>query len=536
MALTLMPDAQHATTSGLRTWGQGAHGQLGYGRRLKQDVTTPTAVTPLANVHIHSVACGHFHTAVVGGTGSSSAVYTWGRGALGLLGHGDEEDALVPRPVSALSGLVVRSVACGAYQTAAVTERGELFCWGWRLSRAGPGAIVEDYTTLPDKVHALAGLQVRHVSCGHYCSAATTTDGALYTWGKGDRGQLAHGDTRDVVDPERVRGGAVAGTFVWEASYGRHFLLALTAGGEVSSCGACAGGVLGRAPGRRLPFESGADHPAFDPTLRLISALRSVRVCALACGETHCAALSSEGEAYTWGTAAYGKLGHEDEGDCPEPRLVTPMLGKSLVGIACGAHSTLARDDGGQLWKWGASSAEPSPPTRLRLGGAACALGAGGGHCAVAVGEPLLPTADMALAREVGFVMPTSRAILSGAGNAAQAHAAMALVDAPIPADADPARIMSEVHALRGLLALEEARREQVYQELEALERQLQQVLWDEEMLRERRGGAEPPSVPAVAKGVALVDRSTYHSMLPEEQVEINLFGLKMGIAITSKP
>ena len=55
-------------------------------------------------------------------------------------------------------------------------------------------------------------------------------------------------------------------------------------------------------------------------------------------------------------------------------------------------------------------------------------------------------------------------------------------------------------------------------------------------MLRERRGGAEPPSVPAVAKGVALVDRSTYHSMLPEEQVEINLFGLKMGIAITSKP
>jgi uncharacterized ParB-like nuclease family protein len=187
--------------------------------------------------------------------------------------------------------------------------------------------------------------------------------------------------------------------------------------------------------------------------------------------------LSSDGEAYTWGTAAYGKLGHEDEGDRPEPRLVTPMLGKTLVGIACGAHTTVARDDGGQLWKWGSSTAEPSPPTRLRLGGAACALGAGGGHCAVAVGELLLPTADMALAREVGFVMPASRAILSGSSNAAQAHAAMALVEAPIPPDADPARVMSEVHALRGLLALEEGRREQVYQELEALQRQLQRPL-----------------------------------------------------------
>ena len=58
----------------------------------------------------------------------------------------------------------------------------------------------------------------------------------------------------------------------------------------------------------------------------------------------------------------------------------------------------------------------------------------------------------------------------------------------------------------------------------------------DEEMLRERRGGAEPPSNPMVGKGVALMDRSTYHSMLPEEQVEVNLFGFKMAVAVTSKP
>ena len=54
-------------------------------------------------------------------------------------------------------------------------------------------------------------------------------------------------------------------------------------------------------------------------------------------------------------------------------------------------------------------------------------------------------------------------------------------------------------------------------------------------MLRERRGGAEPPSEPSLTKGLALVDRTTYASMLPDEQVELNLFGFRLGIATRSK-
>ena len=62
------------------------------------------------------------------------------------------------------------------------------------------------------------------------------------------------------------------------------------------------------------------------------------------------------------------------------------------------------------------------------------------------------------------------------------------------------------------------------------------QTLVDEEMLRERRGGAEPPAQPNLNKGLALVDASTYKSMLPEEQVELNVFGFKVAYAVTHKP
>ena len=538
------------TPSGLLTWGKAAQGQLGHGRKQRHDVAAPTAVTPLSGRPVRAISCGHFHSGVVVGAGSSSEVLTCGRGSLGLLGHGDEEDVLLPRPVAALSGLAVRSIACGVYHTAAVTDRGELFCWGWKLERAAGGSLVEGYSTLPDRVQALAGLQVRHASCGHYCCAATTTDGALYTWGKGDHGQLGHGDVRDVVEPERVRGGALSGTFVWEAHFGRHFLLSLTAAGEVCSCGAADGGVLGRQPASGLLLlRRGAQPHAVgtvtggaaaaaapdEPTPRLVDGLRDVRVCAISCGEAHCAALGGEGEVYTWGQAAYGKLGHEDLSDVAAPKVVTAMYGKRLVEVACGAHMTLARDDGGHLWTWGSHSVHVAPPARLRLGGSACALAAGGGHCAVGVGDPVASASDMALAHEVGFAMPVSRAVLPE-GATAELGALAALVDAPVPADADPSRVMKEVQELRGLLAFEEARREGVHSELQALQQQLQQVLMDEEMLRERRGGAEPPSNPAVGKGVTLVDKNTYHSMLPDEQVEVNLFGFKVGIAYTSKP
>ena len=123
--------AQH-----LYSWGRNAHGQLGIGRKQRQEVDAPTAVSSFAGKPLLGVSCGSFHSAAVVAA-SPAEVHTWGRGALGLLGHGDEEDALHPRPVRGpLSGVAIRSVACGVYQTAAVTEKGELWCWGWRLEKA----------------------------------------------------------------------------------------------------------------------------------------------------------------------------------------------------------------------------------------------------------------------------------------------------------------------------------------------------------------------------------------------------------------
>ena len=140
---------------------------------------------------------------------------------------------------------------------------------------------------------------------------------------------------------------------------------------------------------------------------------------------------------------------------------------------------------------------------------------------------------DLALARQVGFEPPVTRASIPPMVADALGPLS-AVVEARVPPDADPASVLRELHELRGLLAHEESRRDAANAELMELQQQLQQVLVDEEMLRERRGGEEPPPPPShLGKGLALVDASTYKSMLPDERLEVSLFGFKLAVATT---
>lgn len=327
------------------TWGRSPHGQLGQGRRHRNVMDTPTALPTLAE-QVCMSSCGHYHSAAVT---ASAQVYTWGRGALGLLGHGDEEDMLKPRLVRALVGTAIHRVACGEYHTAAVTELGHVYCWGWRMEHADGASEknatpVESYATSPYLVHALSDETVRTIACGPYCTAAATISGALYTWGRGDHGQLGHGHKRGLVDPERVQCGVLMASdaFSWDACFGRYWLLLLTASGDVCSCGATEGGVLGRrsdvlpgADARSLGIESWSAKRSAVATLSLhsIPALQEMRVCAIACGDAHNAAATCEGEVYAWGRGAYGKLGHGGVSDAETPQVVHMIRGKRVVEV-----------------------------------------------------------------------------------------------------------------------------------------------------------------------------------------------------------
>ena len=75
---------------------------------------------------ICSVAAGANHSLAVT---QSGALYAWGEGGCGQLGHGNDEDQLLPKRVEGLQERVC-SVAAGPNHSLAVTQSGALYSWG----------------------------------------------------------------------------------------------------------------------------------------------------------------------------------------------------------------------------------------------------------------------------------------------------------------------------------------------------------------------------------------------------------------------
>ena len=85
------------------TWGDGTYnfGLLGHGNEASHWV--PKRVNePLEGIHVSSISCGPWHTAVVTSAGQ---LFTFGDGTFGVLGHGDRNSVSIPREVESLKGL-----------------------------------------------------------------------------------------------------------------------------------------------------------------------------------------------------------------------------------------------------------------------------------------------------------------------------------------------------------------------------------------------------------------------------------------------
>eukprot|EP00929_Paragymnodinium_shiwhaense_P018182 TRINITY_DN12832_c0_g1_i5.p1 TRINITY_DN12832_c0_g1~~TRINITY_DN12832_c0_g1_i5.p1 ORF type:complete len:329 (-),score=37.23 TRINITY_DN12832_c0_g1_i5:334-1320(-) len=154
-----------------------------------------------------SVACGENHVLVLDCFG---AVFSFGLGCDGQLGHGDAESRPQPCWVQSLSDECVVQVAAGSCHNlvlASSFSQGarmtKIFAWG--LNEEGQLGIGTRQTcSWPQRVTAGKRSAVL-VSCGDFHSACLCENGFLYTWGYGRGGRLGHGNEEDKLTPALVR-------------------------------------------------------------------------------------------------------------------------------------------------------------------------------------------------------------------------------------------------------------------------------------------------------------------------------------------
>ncbi|KAL0547577.1 hypothetical protein IC582_017517 [Cucumis melo] len=379
-------------------WGEGIEGGLIGGgtersasnKGMLVDALLPKLLESTMMLDVQSISLGGKHAALITKHGE---IFSWGEGKCGRLGHKINMDLDHPKLVDSLNGITAKSVACGEYQTCALTNAGEVYTWG--DSRFGAHFDCEEKSRsqwLPQKLSGLLnGISISNVACGEWHTAVVSACGRLFTYGDGTFGALGHGNLISLSQPKEVESlnglcvksvacgswhtaaivdimidrfkfkSAVGKLFTWgdgdkgklghgdnerkllptcvaplvdcdfaQVSCGRMLTVGLTNMGRVYTMGSSIHGQLGNLGSR-------------DASVAIVEGkLKEEFVKAISSGSYHVASLTSTGRVYTWGKGAHGQLGLGDSDDRNLPTLVEALGDKQVESIACGSNFTAA--------------------------------------------------------------------------------------------------------------------------------------------------------------------------------------------------
>ena len=334
------------TSSGkVYCWGRNRHGQLGYpgGENVGDDELPVTAgAVDLGGTAIE-LAAGGEHTCALMSTGG---VRCWGLGVDGQLGYGNPSDIgdnETPAQAGDVPlGALATSITAGRDHTCAITEDGSLMCWGrgaWAPTGYGHTENIGDDETPLEVGPVDLGAPALAVDAGWYHTCAIVeheAGNALRCFGYGGVGQLGYASTESIGDDETPSSaGDIDLGFVPSAvSAGLYHTCATDQTGAAVCFGYGLYGRLGTANEEDI---------GDDETPSVLSPIPlSSSVISLSAGSEHTCAVQSTGGVVCWGSAAYGQLGsgdNEDIGDDEYPDGSLPILESDVNECLLGTHS-----------------------------------------------------------------------------------------------------------------------------------------------------------------------------------------------------
>ena len=359
----------------LHAWGSGANNALGTGST--ETARAPARVETLRSRDVRAVATNKVHALAADCDGR---LFAWGcsrDGALGLgkISERDQNSAAAvffPTLVRALGrNIRVIAVSAGLSHSACVTADGDAFTWGCaRLGRLGYFVASEAEPEsarsetdeeqeqrrwtqwTPRKVPNMGPTRARDVSCGDAHTAILDADGAVWTFGSNDRGQLGYFTACDEGSPhsavarqvEYLKHRDVAVACV---SCSKHHVVVCSVAGD-----ACYSWGNGSTNSRRVVFPKPTDYGVSWHAI-------DHRVVKVSAGGMQSAAITVDGWVYVWDSA----------GESLEARLLdeNTALGwdRRAVDVSCGATSSVVVAHTGEAYTWDANEFEFDAQTRL---------------------------------------------------------------------------------------------------------------------------------------------------------------------------
>jgi alpha-tubulin suppressor-like RCC1 family protein len=323
------------TDGTLWTWGVGSNGQLGTNNTINRS----TPVTTFAGgTNWKQVSSGNTHTAAIKTDGT---LWTWGGGGNGRLGTNDTTDRSTPVTTFA-GGTDWKQVSSGNSHTSAIKTDGTL--WTWGLGSNGQLGTNDTINRSTPVTTFAGGTNWKQVSSGSSHTAAIKTDGTLWTWGNGSNGRLGTNNTTQRLTPVTTFAG---GTNWKQVSGGTSHTAAIKTDGTLWTWGNGTNGRLGTndtTPDRSTPvttFAGGTDWKQ------------------VSSGNSHTVALKDDGvnkELFVFGAGGNGRLGAAESITSKDTPVTTFAGGTDWKQVSGGDSHTAAIKTDGTLWTWGNGS------------------------------------------------------------------------------------------------------------------------------------------------------------------------------------
>lgn len=319
-----------ATPGDIWAWGSNDSGRFGNGN------DTNNTLAALANADGDWI---DIETGIAFGIGlkSDGTIWSWGDNASEQLGQGDTTDRFSPTQIGTDTDW--ESITAGAAHAAAIKTDGTLWTWGEGSQyRLGNGA-TNDVGT-PTQIGTDTDWSGVFSDTGSIHTLAQKDDGTLWGWGDNFNGQIGLGSSgNDIQTPTQVG----SDTDWAEIDLGDNFTTALKDDGTIWAWGVNTWGQLGDGTdnNRSTPNQIGTDTDWLT----------------ISAGATQTLALKEAGGSlWAWGGNLEGTFGNGSSSftDQTTPVLIT-QAGSNWSDIDTSTYHTLALQDDGSLWSWGAN-------------------------------------------------------------------------------------------------------------------------------------------------------------------------------------
>lgn len=185
----------------MRSWGLNTYGTVGYGKIAAYEVQEARNVSLQGlptDAKVVAIACGAYNSFALTDKGN---VYAWGYGRWGMNGRGSIRDKPFPMAI-ARSGLALQetimNITAGFHHVLARTSLGRVLCWGDNTHKpCGPVSTKNGTRHILHKPHSIGvprGFnfhQLREIAAGNGFTLFLMEDGSVWGQGRNDKSQLA---------------------------------------------------------------------------------------------------------------------------------------------------------------------------------------------------------------------------------------------------------------------------------------------------------------------------------------------------------